>query len=389
MLSICEHVCQKLADVTILLLSGSPMAHGFRLPPRFDYVKLPCLTRVERESYGVKFLGIPLDQAVEMRKDLIRAAAVNFQPDLFLVDKKPYGVRNELEETLQYLKDHRPRTRMALVLRDILEGPAETIKIWERRAYHAAIESFYDLILVIGDPAIFDLRREYRFPLSSANRVRFCGYLERSRTGPTPDEIRRELAVPEGDQLIIATAGGGQDGYKLLSSYLGGLALTPNHARTRSLLITGPEMNREDQRRLLERAAKLPTVMIREFTNELISYLDAADIVISMGGYNTVCEILSTRKKAIIIPRVSPTPEQWLRADRMSRRGYFQMIHPDDLSPESISMALLQAMNEKNHASFPDLQLDGQAQIVQWVSQLLSKSLSGPLSESPGSGESG
>src|SRR5262245_28669767 len=66
MLSICEHITEAIPDVAILLISGSPMAHGFRLPPRFDYVKLPCLTRVERERYGVKFLGIPLDQVMQM-----------------------------------------------------------------------------------------------------------------------------------------------------------------------------------------------------------------------------------------------------------------------------------------------------------------------------------
>lgn len=381
MLSISEHITEAIPDVAILLISGSPMAHGFRLPPRFDYVKLPCLTRVERERYGVKFLEIPLDQVMQMRKELIYAAAVNFQPDLFLVDKKPYGVRNELEDTLTYLKERRPRTRMALVLRDILEGQSETIQIWDRREYHAAIESYYDLILVIGAPEIFDLRQEYSFPASSAARVRFCGYLEKQGSGPSIEEIRRELSIEDGDFLVVATAGGGQDGYHLLSSYLDALRMTPDNARIRSLLFTGPEMSREEQRRLAEIAATLHKVVIREFTNELMNYLNAADLILSMGGYNTVCEILSAQKQAIVVPRTKPTPEQWLRAERMSRRGYFQMIHPDELSPSAISSALQKAMDRKSQRSSPELPpellLDGQNQIVRWVSWLLSEKTTG------------
>jgi predicted glycosyltransferase len=78
-----------------------------------------------------------------------------------------------------------------------------------------------------------------------------------------------------------------------------------------------------------------------EFTNDLPSYMNASDLVVSMGGYNTVCEILSLKKRAIIIPRVRPVEEQWIRAERMARLGLLATIHPDSLTPQDLLRTVL------------------------------------------------
>jgi len=47
MLSVVEHLVKNDPDVCALILSGSPMMQAFRLSPRIDYIKLPCLTRAQ------------------------------------------------------------------------------------------------------------------------------------------------------------------------------------------------------------------------------------------------------------------------------------------------------------------------------------------------------
>ena len=74
-----------------------------------------------------------------------------------------------------------------------------------------------------------------------------------------------------------------------------------------------------------------------------MSYMNAADLVVSMGGYGTICEILSLNKQAVIIPRVRPVEEQWIRASRMAELSLLHTIHPDDLTPEYL-MATVQAV---------------------------------------------
>src|SRR6185369_11597709 len=49
----------------ILVVTGSPMIHAFRIPEGVDYIKLPCLDRVDAERYQPRFL---YDCAEEVRQ---------------------------------------------------------------------------------------------------------------------------------------------------------------------------------------------------------------------------------------------------------------------------------------------------------------------------------
>jgi len=373
MLSICEYLSSSIADLSILLISGSPMAHSFRLPRRLDYIKLPCLTRIEREGYSVRSLGLSLTETIRLRSDVILSAASNFKPDLLLVDKKPAGIKNELEATLAYLKSELPETRHVLILRDILDAPEATISVWERQGYHDVIQSFYDLVLVLGMAEIFDPRLEYRFPEEAAARVRFCGYLKPQSPKKTRDEIRKEFDLADQERLVLVTPGGGEDGYRLLAAYLEGLALIPPNYKIHSQIVCGPEMVGEERDRLYQAAAAIPGVSVCEFTDDLIGYMSASDVVISMGGYNTICEILSLRKKAIVVPRVKPVQEQWIRAERMSRLGLFRCIHPDDLTPAGLMHSLVCELDSGAASALPSAAVDfaAQTRIVAWISTLL------------------
>ncbi|NKE73748.1 glycosyltransferase family protein [Candidatus Manganitrophus noduliformans] len=375
MLSICQHLISSTPDLCILLISGSPMIQSFRLPPRLDYVKLPCLSRTEREGYSVKSLGTGLEEMMALRSDLILTAAANFKPDLFLVDKKPYGVKGELEEVFKYLELHSPETKNVLLLRDILDRPEATIPIWEKNGYYDAIRSFYDLVLLVGLPEIFDPRKEYRFPAEIAEKVRFCGYIRREAGSKRRDEIREELGL-NGEQLVLVTPGGGEDGYRLLETYIMGLEQISGGDRHRSLIVCGPEMPKVQRERLQQKMAQYPHVGMAEFTNDLMSYMDAADVVVSMGGYNTVCEILSLRKRAVVVPRAKPVEEQWIRAERFSRLGLFKTVHPDDLTPQTLMRALLDELGrEARHAPPPpQIDLNALPRITEWISILLAES---------------
>ncbi len=54
--------------------------------------------------------------------------------------------------------------------------------------------------------------------------------------------------------------------------------------------------------------------------------MKAADLVISMGGYNTICEILTQKTPALIIPRETPRKEQLIRAERLQKIGLIDYI---------------------------------------------------------------
>jgi predicted glycosyltransferase len=344
MLAICEHLLREIEGLSILLISGSPILHGFRLPKGLDYIKLPCINRGETDNLVAKYLGTDIDETVKMRSDLILSAAVNYKPDLVLVDKKPYGIKNELAPTLDYLQAKLPQTRFVLLLRDILDTPAKTIAEWHKHGYYEAVKKFYDLLLIVGIPEIFHLPQEYQFPTEVIQKAHFCGYIRKPQGCKQPEQVRDELQLSSNQKLVLVTPGGGEDGYQLIHTYLTGLKLLTDTHKIKSLIICGSEMPIEHRQALYQMATTYPQVQMYEFTDDLMSYVGVADVVVSMAGYNTVCEILSASKPAVVIPRIKPSQEQFVRSQRMYEFGCFQTIHPHDLTPSVLMQQVQQQL---------------------------------------------
>ena len=364
MLSICRHLSEMMSELSILLVTGSPMIHSFRLPPRLDYIKLPCLSRTAYEGYSAKSLGTNIDETMRLRADLLLSAVTNFKPDILLVDKKPFGVKRELEGMLRYVRFHSPATKQALILRDILDEPFTTMQTWHTQGYYDAVHSFYDAVLVLGHPEIFDLGNEYEFSPALAAKLQFCGYIEREPGRKARRAMRDELQLRSDEKLVLVTPGGGEDGYDIIETYLAGLDRLPPGVR--SLIISGPEMPEPQRHRLVHACLNNPNVICLEFTDDLMSYMDASDVVVSMGGYNTICEILSLRKRAVVVPRVHPTQEQLLRAERLSERGWLAMLHPQQLTPQRLIDGVCRELQKPSLLPSP-FALNALPNIADWV----------------------
>jgi len=336
MLAISRSLLTGIPQCSILLLTGSPLIHNLRPDSyeRLDYVKLPCLTRTDRGVYESRSLDINIGDLVRLRSELILAAVQNYKPDLLLVDKKPRGVRGEITPTLEHLRTQLPRTRKVLILRDILDRPEVIITNWEQRGHYDSLLNDYDRVLILGQREHFNPLSEYRFPSAVAARSRFCGYLRRDVDAGSVQQIRMKLGLDGNRQrMLLITPGGGADGFRVIEASLAALASQPP-TDLLTVVVSGPEMPTVDRERLKLMAESLPLTRFIDFSHELPALMAAADLVISMAGYNTVCEILSLQKRAIVVPRVTPTEEQWLRAERLAPLGYFTTLHPNQLTPE-------------------------------------------------------
>lgn len=380
MLEICKHLLDYLPDLSILLLSGSPMLQSFRLPQGLDYIKLPCINRGESGDLAAKYLSTDIEETVKLRSDLILAAARNFKPDLVLVDKKPYGIKGELTRTLNYIRNRLPQTSLVLLLRDILDTPETTIRDWQQQDYYKAVELLYDRVLVVGMQEVFDVCQEYQFPAAVARKVRFCGYIRKELGLKSRNLVRQELGIKPQEKFVLVTPGGGEDGYRLIETYLTAIQnpIAPQSPLTKgeiqnlkSLIVCGPEMP-ADLREQIYQLAKDPNVQIEEFSDDLMSYIDAADAVVCMGGYNTVSEVLQLNKRAIVVPRFKPSQEQLIRSQRMADLGLLSAIHPDNLTPENLRQTLFDNL----HGSYdlpviPRLDFNGLPRIAKQISDLL------------------
>ncbi len=340
MLAICTHLHNTIPDLSILIVSGSPMLHSFRVSPGIDYIKLPCLKRSDSGDLGVRYLDLEVEQVIRLRRELILSTVVSFQPDIVLVDKKPEGLAGEMEPSLRYIRCNLPQTRTMLVLRDILDTPESTIQTWSEHGSYKTVEWYYDEVIVLGSQRLFDVCAEYCLPEAIRCKVRFLGYVARQHSTRTRSDVRKQLGIEEGERLVLVTTGGGEDGLHVLSATIEAIQRIPAYQRVRALIVAGPELGCKQATQVHMAAQACAGIQVVEFIDDMMGYIAASDLVVSMAGYNTVCELLTVGRKAIIIPRVKPVQEQKIRAERMASLSMFTTILPEALTPTLLAEAM-------------------------------------------------
>jgi predicted glycosyltransferase len=148
-------------------LTGSPMVHSFRLSPKMDYVKLPCVHRQARNKYIAKFLRTSFREISQMREDIIFAAFKSFRPDIVLVDKVPVGIKGELLRSIEWLKSRASRRRRSSsACATSSTTPSTCASCGSGKNFYDTLERFYDSIWVFGSAKVYDLVAEYGFPES-------------------------------------------------------------------------------------------------------------------------------------------------------------------------------------------------------------------------------
>ena len=356
-LTLARYLQARNPSVSQLIVTGSPIPQTFSFPEDIDYIKLPSVVKTGQERYEPRAIRIPFDRIRRIRSEILFSAARHFQPDLLVVDHAPAGLKGEVVATLDYLKVTVGHTRLVLGLRDVLDDAATVRQAWARDDVYKLLDHVYDMILVYGHQHVYDIVREYGLSPVAAQKTRYVGYLRREREVRSREQVRAELGLKT-DRLVVVTAGGGGDGYDLFHAVVDALRSRPKPAQFDCLLVLGPLMPTADRERLKAMMSAEASVRSLDCAEQMADYIAAADAVVSMGGYNTVCEILSFKRAAIIVPRVAPRREQLLRAEALQRRGVVQMIHPADLSPNRL-LREVEALLKQQTAARPGLPLDG------------------------------
>ena len=320
--AIAHHLVERYGQLSILILSGSPIIGSFDFKTRVDFVRIPGVIKLRNGNYTSLKLHLDIEQTLAMRSSIIQHTAEIFDPHMFLVDKEPLGLRGEVSDTLHLLKAR--GTRLVLGLRDVMDEPDALLEEWQRKNVFPALEHLYDELWIYGLPEIFDPLTELPGMAKLRDKVTFTGYLRRQLPAAPADAVEHEL--PD-DPYLLVTTGGGGDGEGLIDWVLSAYEAEPDLPHP-ALLVFGPFMNQEQRIAFQERAAKLPKVHAITFEARFERLLERAIGVVAMGGYNTFCEILSFGKPALIVPRTRPRREQLLRARRAEALGLIRVL-PD------------------------------------------------------------
>ena len=93
----CRAIASSLArdrkDLSVLIVSGSPLIGSFEFPARVDFVRVPGVTKLSNGEYSSLTLHLAFDEVLALRESIIRHTAEAFRPDMLIVDKEPLGLR--------------------------------------------------------------------------------------------------------------------------------------------------------------------------------------------------------------------------------------------------------------------------------------------------------
>lgn len=375
-LRIMRSIARAEPDAAQLLITGSP-AVGLlgELPPNTDYVKVPTTVKTGARGNQPPHLPIPPAERNDLRTVLIRDAVLGFAPDVLVVDNFPLGSQGELLPTLRALRA--TRTRTVLGLRDVLDAPEIVQDDWRRQGIYDVLDRYYDRILVYGMREVLDAATAYALSPASAAKVRYCGYITDSSVPPQPAAIRARFG--DAQPLLLATGGGGGDAYPLLQLFVDAVKLLPASS---AVVVTGPLMGSEDRERLRATANGHSGVEVLEYTPDLPSWLAAADVVVSMCGYNSAVEIAALGARAVVVPRTwrygehqkrqstIAELEQLLRARALAALGCVQMLEPESATPARLAAAITAELARPRNALTAAIDLNGLQQATSHVLEL-------------------
>jgi predicted glycosyltransferase len=337
--NIARALVRQVAGASALLVGGSP--HGFdcRLPAGVDWIKLPSIVKHAADGWRPRTLVGVEERVRRLRAAMLAGVVEQFRPHVMVVDHLPTGVWGELLPILAGCRRDPAAPRLVLGLRDVLDRPEVTRRVWLQNGGYQALAAHYQRVLVYGDEAVFATADVYGLAACVPGRVAYCGYV-----GPAAvrraavARLRAEVARPE-ETLIVVSGGGGADAHPLLAACAGALRRLAARWPLRAILVGGPLMPERQRLALRRRVAGLP-VEVWWQVEELPALLGAADLVISMAGYNTLVEAIGLRHRPLVAPRPGPSGEQSLRAAAFARRGLIDLLPPDELSPAGLAAAI-------------------------------------------------
>ena len=141
---------------------------------------------------------------------------------------------------------------------------------------------------------------------------------------------------------------------RFLRDFLEATRLVP---KASAIAVAGPMMGPVDRQRLAHLAAGSDRCVLRDVVQDIPALMAAADVVVTMCGYNTAAELMALRRRAIVVPRnwrfgehgKGTAPgyelEQSLRARALVELGIADLIPPDQLSPERLSQRIRAALD--------------------------------------------
>jgi predicted glycosyltransferase len=129
-------------------------------------------------------------------------------------------------------------------------------------------------------------------------------------------------------------------------------------------MFAGPFREPDEFEKLAAKAVS--GIRIRYYTKRFLDYLTAADLSVSLAGYNTCMNLIAAGVPALIYP-YSKQQEQPLRVAKIDKLIPMKILRDKDIEPQRISHYIQELLHESRPAEPVTVNLDGAAQTAQYL----------------------
>lgn len=349
-------ICRTCAvDHEVTMIVGGP---GLSLAePRISFLQLPGL----RMDAGFNALtpcapGADLEETKQRRRQLLLLFIEEYQPDCLIIELYPFGrkaFRFELDPLLTMVKTHNSGCRVYCSLRDILVEKTEGLEKFEQRAVQN-LNSCFDGLLVHSDRNVVTLDQTFGNLHQVQVPIFYTGYVTPGPAADSRKKIRGSLLLAPDQKLIVGSIGSGSVGGELLQAVMEAFSFLAQQADCFLQLFTGPYLEPSLFKTLCQ--AQNRTVRVDRFTDQFIDWLAAADLSVSMAGYNTCMNTLAAGVPALLYP-FGQNREQRLRVEKLTGASAISLLEKKDLSPKHL--ACLMAAGLETERVITAVDLDG------------------------------
>jgi predicted glycosyltransferase len=358
-----RELLRALRDFEVCFLYGGEAVPGFDWPDWVKVIYLPALrSDTAFEKLYVVGGNATLAEVKAQRKALLLATLAEFAPDILLIELFPFGRKKfqfELLPLLAHARAINPNIKIVCSLRDILVHRADQAR-YEAEVV-TTMNQYFDALLVHADPRVQRLEETFGSVAQLTCPVHYTGYVAQ----PAPP---KPATQPDELPLLLVSIGGGRVGHELIACALEASPRLPMPQRLQ--IFTGPHMPDEQFAQLQTQAAALPHVSLQKHTTEFTTWLQQAALSVSMAGYNTCMDILTTQTRALIYPFTEhDNDEQTRRAHKLEQLGVLGVLEPARLSPDYLAGQIEQALRKPAPAIALDLQ--GAAQTAELLARVV------------------
>lgn len=332
-----EIVRGLMEDFQICFINGGQVIKEFEFPSEIEVVNLPAIkTDSEFKQLQVVDTSLSLAEVQEFRKNKLLQIADEFQPDVLMIELFPFGRGKfsfELIPLLEKLRASEKPVKIVSSLRDIVVTKTNQEKYEEKVC--RLMNQYFDMLLIHGDQNFVPLNESFERINDIQCETRYTGYVvQKPQVNPELTEEDKQIIDSE-RPLVLVSIGGGRFGHELIDCIIASADILKQKIPHQIQVFTGPFAPEEKIQEWQSLTENKSNIRVNRYTCNLLSYMQKADLSISMSGYNTTLNVMTTGVRAMILAfKGNDDQEQRIRASKLNDLGIVKMLDESDLQPE-------------------------------------------------------